>query len=195
VLSTLLKSLYVKGPCWNPASRWIVGGAGLVLHTTDAGLTWRAQPACSLGVLRALTLTAPRRLWLVGDGGALCSTVNGGGVWRQQDSATSGHLLALARNDVTADMMAAGQVRVGSRGTWETAPALQTSPMRPGAAIPHPSLRTSNPPPSHLNVLCRVPADARHRALGGPFSAKNRLKFRHFLTRRGHAVLCREGAC
>ena len=78
-------------------------GGGLLLETTDGGLTWNPSPSPVVAPLEALALVSPEAPggvvtgWLVGDGGTILRTVNSAADWIAQTCAG-----ALAFKDVDA---------------------------------------------------------------------------------------------
>jgi photosystem II stability/assembly factor-like uncharacterized protein len=61
---------------------WIVGDLGTILHTTDAGKTWKAQVSNSTGyTLNAVAFTSPTNGIIVGSAGRVLRTQNGGTTW------------------------------------------------------------------------------------------------------------------
>jgi photosystem II stability/assembly factor-like uncharacterized protein len=68
--------------CVGNANGWAVGARGAVAHTTDGGLSWRAEDAHTTATLRAIRFVDARRGLLVGDDGTLDVTGDGGATWR-----------------------------------------------------------------------------------------------------------------
>ena len=61
---------------------WIVGDLGTILHTTDAGKSWKAQVSNSTGYrLNAVAFTSPTNGIIVGSAGRVLRTQNGGTTW------------------------------------------------------------------------------------------------------------------
>jgi photosystem II stability/assembly factor-like uncharacterized protein len=79
---------------------WIVGSVSrrdvvtdsLVLHTDDAGATWRAQLVPSRDELINLDFADDKRGWIVGDKGTILATTDGGLNWSRQPTATNATL-------------------------------------------------------------------------------------------------------
>ncbi|HEV2881158.1 MAG TPA: YCF48-related protein [Pyrinomonadaceae bacterium] len=79
---------------------WIVGSISrrdvvtdsLVLHTDDAGATWRAQLVPSRDELIHLDFADDRRGWIAGDKGTILSTTDGGLNWSRQRTGTNATL-------------------------------------------------------------------------------------------------------
>jgi photosystem II stability/assembly factor-like uncharacterized protein len=63
----------------SPSEGWAVGEAGLILHTTDGGITWAAQNSATNQQLNAVRFLDPQHGWAVG--GVLLYTTNGGQTW------------------------------------------------------------------------------------------------------------------
>jgi hypothetical protein len=50
---------------------WVVGDYGLILHTTDGGVTWTAMEHPTRLTLRGVHAVEPGLAWIVGDGGLI----------------------------------------------------------------------------------------------------------------------------
>lgn len=79
---------------------WIVGSVSrrdvvtdsLVLHTDDAGATWRKQLVPSRDELIHLDFEDEKRGWIVGDKGTILATTDGGLTWTRQRTGTNATL-------------------------------------------------------------------------------------------------------
>jgi photosystem II stability/assembly factor-like uncharacterized protein len=68
----------------NGVNGWAVGGVGLVLRTTDGGVSWRVTPSGTTGTLVDVQfLEDGQRGWIAGQEGIVLRTTNGGGRWTQ----------------------------------------------------------------------------------------------------------------
>ncbi len=77
------------GGSFNDAGRgWLVGAGATLLHTVDAGETWREQKIAELENIRlnAITFVNERHGWAVGAGGLIVKTIDGGKKWERQTS-------------------------------------------------------------------------------------------------------------
>jgi photosystem II stability/assembly factor-like uncharacterized protein len=82
---------------------WIVGSISrrdvvtdsLVLHTDDAGATWRTQLVPSRDELIHLDFADDKRGWIAGDKGTILATVDGGLNWSRQRTGTNATLYHL----------------------------------------------------------------------------------------------------
>eukprot|EP00854_Cymbomonas_tetramitiformis_P018097 gene18097-21557_t len=77
--------------CVGDAQVFAVGDRDTILHTDDAGATWRAQDSRTAGVtLRAISFVDAVRGWVVGGGAGdtiarVLHTTDGGATWNYQD--------------------------------------------------------------------------------------------------------------
>jgi feruloyl esterase len=78
---------------------YLVGGAGLVMVTTDAGDSWQRRHVSTDAVLRRIHLFDPDHALVIGTGGAMFRTRDGGRSWDAVDSSTRHHLRGLAFRD------------------------------------------------------------------------------------------------
>jgi photosystem II stability/assembly factor-like uncharacterized protein len=62
---------------------WVVGNAGKVLRTTDAGGVWAPQTSNTSFNLRGVWFTGPQEGWAVGFSGTVMRTTNGGTSWQR----------------------------------------------------------------------------------------------------------------
>jgi photosystem II stability/assembly factor-like uncharacterized protein len=87
----------------NKKKGWIVGSVSrrdvvtdsLVLHTDDAGATWRRQLVPSRDELINLDFADDRRGWIAGDKGTILATTDGGLNWTRQRTGTNATLYHL----------------------------------------------------------------------------------------------------
>ncbi|MGD8396802.1 MAG: YCF48-related protein, partial [Candidatus Eiseniibacteriota bacterium] len=72
------------------ATDYVVGDRGLVLRSTDHGISWEPQPTGTLAALRDVQLSVNNtsRLYAVGDGGTILKSVDHGVTWGTQESGT-----------------------------------------------------------------------------------------------------------
>jgi photosystem II stability/assembly factor-like uncharacterized protein len=63
---------------------WIVGDLGLILKTTDGGLTWQVQNSEVSVSLTDVYFMDAKAGWVTGAGGVLLATKDGGLNWKQQ---------------------------------------------------------------------------------------------------------------
>jgi len=73
----------LNGVFFQPDGRngWAVGGAGTIVHTSDAGTTWGNQPSSTAFQLQGVWFTTDVTGFAVGFGGTVMRTRNGGGSW------------------------------------------------------------------------------------------------------------------
>lgn len=67
--------------CYAAGGAPYIGGAGIILKTSDGGVTWTRQTIPTVNPLRGISCPTFSVCYAAGDGGALLKTVNGGGVW------------------------------------------------------------------------------------------------------------------
>jgi photosystem II stability/assembly factor-like uncharacterized protein len=60
---------------------WAVGDAGTIMHTTDAGVTWRSQISQTSANLNAVFFAHPDTGWVVGNLGTVLRTDDRGATW------------------------------------------------------------------------------------------------------------------
>ncbi len=80
---------------------WAVSGGGVILHTSDGGLSWAAQNSNTLFDLNAVTCASTTVAWAVGTGGTVVHTTDGGAHWSGQSSDTGVPLYAVACSGAT----------------------------------------------------------------------------------------------
>jgi photosystem II stability/assembly factor-like uncharacterized protein len=74
---------------------WVVGAAGLILSTTDAGATWTRRAPVSFD-LHGVWFTSAQEGWVVGNGGTVLHTTDSGTSWTRLTSpATSENLMGV----------------------------------------------------------------------------------------------------
>lgn len=71
---------------------WAVGDRGIIMATTDGGVTWTRQQSGTDNTLYSVIFVSPGRGWIVGHGGTILSTEDGGATWTQQQSGTGDDL-------------------------------------------------------------------------------------------------------
>ena len=80
----------------NPDSAWIVGEFGVILTSSDGGLTWSGQDSPVESSLFGVPFTDQQHGWAVGLESTLLVTVDGGISWKKQEVQTpNGFALAL----------------------------------------------------------------------------------------------------
>jgi photosystem II stability/assembly factor-like uncharacterized protein len=70
------------------AALWIVGNSGRILHSPDAGKTWRVQSSGTEENLLSVSFLGPRKGWVCGHGGTILHTEDGGATWVRQTTGT-----------------------------------------------------------------------------------------------------------
>jgi len=79
---------------------WIAGANGVMLHTTNGGLSWTSQTThVSNATIYRMKFVDSNNGWAVGSGGSIIHTSDGGAHWTVQNSATSNILIGLASTD------------------------------------------------------------------------------------------------
>lgn len=74
---------------------WLVGQNGLILHTDDGGLKWKAQ-ASNLSVnLVKIQFTSSEEAWIIGNGNQVLFTKNKGSIWEKKVVGETGYLFDL----------------------------------------------------------------------------------------------------
>ena len=63
---------------------WAVGDVGTIVHTTDAGATWRSQTSFSSSTLNSVSFADPDTGWVVGNLGTVLKTTNRGATWTRR---------------------------------------------------------------------------------------------------------------
>jgi len=74
---------------------WVAGAGGVILRTTDGGLTWTASSSGVTANLRDLHFTDADHGWATGDGGLILSTSNGGQTWSPETTGVTANLNSL----------------------------------------------------------------------------------------------------
>lgn len=73
----------------DPSTLWVVGDNGLLMSSTDLGVTWQSAGFGGTGLsLRGIRFLDAQRGWAVGDVGTILLTTDGGKSWRSQASGT-----------------------------------------------------------------------------------------------------------
>ena len=72
-------------------ANYIVGGGGLVLHSSNGGIDWSPQSVGTAAALRDIQISTNNtsRLYAVGDAGVIIRTTNQGATWGFQQSGTT----------------------------------------------------------------------------------------------------------
>jgi len=65
---------------------WVVGDKGLILMTTDGGISWDQQNSGVTQRLNDVAFSSATNGYAVGNGGTILKTTNGGGTWVTQRS-------------------------------------------------------------------------------------------------------------
>ncbi|NLE21430.1 MAG: hypothetical protein GX624_01415 [Actinobacteria bacterium] len=127
---------------------WAVGTHGTILTTSNAGLSWSAQPSPVVADLFDIATAGSTRAWTVGAGGTILRTTDGGRTWRPCVSGTTRDLFSVCA--VSTRIVWA----VGDRGT-----ILYT---RNGGRTWSPSFTSSNVPLFGVSF-----AGSRHGLIAG----------------------------
>ena len=78
---------------------WAVGQGGTVLATSDAGVTWTAQPTGTTFDIGQAAFPSASAGWLVSEFGELLRTADGGASWRRVSYGRNDYVLALGASD------------------------------------------------------------------------------------------------
>lgn len=97
--SALSDDLFSVSFC-NEKEGWACGRWGTVLHSEDAGQTWKMQESGTDYTLSGVFFATPREGWAVGDGGTIIHTTDGGKSWKHQESPVPFFLMGLYFTDV-----------------------------------------------------------------------------------------------
>jgi len=62
---------------------WIVGGEGVIMHTSDNGYTWQRQISDTEEDLKRVSCIDARHCWILGRNEVFLATNNGGKTWKQ----------------------------------------------------------------------------------------------------------------
>jgi photosystem II stability/assembly factor-like uncharacterized protein len=65
---------------------WAAGENGVILHTTNGGITWSVQTSGTTSTLRSIFFIDASNGWACGDEGTIIATSNGGTTWFPQTS-------------------------------------------------------------------------------------------------------------
>jgi len=77
----------------DPQNGWIAGVNGVMLHTTNGGLSWTSQTThISNSIILDVQFVEANNGWAVGTGGAIVHTSDGGAHWTVQASGTASNL-------------------------------------------------------------------------------------------------------
>jgi photosystem II stability/assembly factor-like uncharacterized protein len=84
---------YFGGVCFSDSiNGWVVGSHGIILHTTNGGITWTRQTSGTLVQLNTVFCIDVNLVWIVGMNGVILHTTNGGTTWTSQISSVSTHI-------------------------------------------------------------------------------------------------------
>ena len=82
---SLDRDIILNSQSWvDPDHGWIVGEAGLIVATTDGGVTWTDQNSGAMKTLFGVSFADAQRGWAVGLDGLIISTASGGAEWQVQ---------------------------------------------------------------------------------------------------------------
>lgn len=85
----------------NPTTGFAVGHGGVILKTTDAGVSWAQQNSGITENLNAIAATGINNIWAVGDNGIVLFSTNAGANWQIKDLSTTAKLNDISfRNNV-----------------------------------------------------------------------------------------------
>ncbi len=76
----------------NSQTGWAAGFSGMLLKTTDSGITWKIQNTGVHKDLRSVFFLNPLNGWAVGHNGTILKTTDGGEFWQSLVSGTQGNL-------------------------------------------------------------------------------------------------------
>lgn len=74
---------------------WAVGDAGTIMHTSDAGVTWRNQISHTSATLNGVHFADPDTGWVVGNLGTILQTSDRGGTWSRLTLGFGENLMAV----------------------------------------------------------------------------------------------------
>jgi photosystem II stability/assembly factor-like uncharacterized protein len=83
----------------NDKTCWAIGHEGIILKTTDGGVTWKIHNSNTSNVLYSTYFTNEHTGWAVGQYGTILKTTNGGMEWTEQESGTSNNLQSVCFAD------------------------------------------------------------------------------------------------
>ncbi len=83
-----------------PTTGWVVGQAGTILKTTNAGSLWSAQVSNTTNFLYSVFFIDANTGWAVGQNGTIRKTTNAGGDWLSQTSGTTNFLYSVYFTDL-----------------------------------------------------------------------------------------------
>ncbi len=102
---------------------WVVGSPGILLHSSDGGVTFAPQGSIGSAALFNVDFVDEKIGWVAGRNGLVMATTDGGATWTKQSTGTNEPLLALdfvdARHGMAVGNFAAA-VRTDDGGkTWK----------------------------------------------------------------------------
>ena len=98
ILSICMSSIYADGldlvdvHFINSNEGWAVGDSGLVVHTTNGGVTWEQQLSGTNKSLASVIFIGSLNGWTAGLSGTILHTTDGGNNWVNQSSGQTSHL-------------------------------------------------------------------------------------------------------
>lgn len=69
---------------------WLVTSRGTLLHTSDAGKSWKNSVKDSMGTIKHVSFVEEKRGWIVNDAGEVWSSTDGGDRWERVSRLESG---------------------------------------------------------------------------------------------------------
>ncbi|HZY10981.1 MAG TPA: YCF48-related protein [Bacteroidota bacterium] len=72
---------------------WVCGASGVILHTSNEGVSWLSQRTGSNNTLNAIQFLDATKGWCVGENGTILQTSDGGVTWINRSVITFEHLL------------------------------------------------------------------------------------------------------
>jgi len=125
IVQTSNTSRALNGIFFLPDGRegWAVGDAGTIMHTSDAGITWRSQVSQASASLNAVFFSDADIGWVVGNLGTVLQTSNRGDTWKRLILGVGENLMALhfANRDTGFAVGSSGAVlrTVDGGRTWQ----------------------------------------------------------------------------
>jgi photosystem II stability/assembly factor-like uncharacterized protein len=110
--------------CRNEGEAWVVGEAGTVLYTSDAGQTWRTQQVPTTALLNSLATQDDGPVFLAGNGTFLESD-DVGATWRELGDGHTNFLSVAAATDADLVLAVSDDGTVWSHDGAQLAPRIQ----------------------------------------------------------------------